>query len=291
MAIGTGLPLSAILSGVGNENLNNALNQQGRNSFANSTASRPSPNDSIDLSERSLRSLESAQNTFDTIRRGIQTQQRQDAQFTADRLAQIREQIQFVSNSLPQAGPDQEQVILGQLAEIAGGLNGVGNSLGGALNISASRNTTQAQLFNASFSSNFNAVAAAPQGQFSVAEELNVDFSFLQVSSTQETIEISRTEEGVSIERTVEQTNLVVAELNVEQSQTGVVQRRGSNFEDLVSQFRDTLKEFSDLIGSFQEQFGQEKIPKPFIDLIKGIVSSDLEGALKESPLLVDQEA
>lgn len=286
MISGTGLPsaglssLTNLLTGNTGRGLFGLPARSGAQS-AGGTAN--DPGDVIQLTDAGRSALQ-------TIQEGLTDLQRQETEFAFARLRELQERIKLTRNLLNNARPEQAGLIYGQLEEIAGGLSKIGNQIGHIL--SAGRQATSAQTVQGTISDSFNAAAKNAEGiSVSYAEELNVEFSFLRISQTEQSVEIKQTEEGTVIETSSRQTELVVAQVNIEHETSLTIQSGSTvDLQGLIDEFRNTVRQLASLLGVTHNYFEQKPIiPQPLLDAIRQLLGAQSEGG--KEPLLVNQEA
>lgn len=241
-------------------------------SVASDKNSRNHLNDLLDLSEQALNLLEGPDEVFKTLDEGLSQFRQKDIKLAVQRLRAVQERLDFTRNLLGQAAPEQKQAILSNVENIGREIGNIASQIGQIF--SSNRTETSVQLVQGSFSQEFNAVAGNRNTAISVSEKLNVEFSFLQVSSYEETVEISRTDDGVKIERTVEETQIVVASLQAEREQTLSVNtgrdlsgllETGEKLGNLLETFQNIVREFKGVIDDLLEGFGQEDLPRDIL--------------------------
>lgn len=294
MAIGTGIPISAFQSGkTDTGSIQDALGDISRNPTGTGENSR----DSVNLSRESLDLVREGQQALRNLQQIDKVLDRQDREFTLAQLREIRERVDFTRQALRNAGSEQRDVILGQLTEIVGDLSGIGRRLAGretsSSELSVATSSTQVSAISGSLSIEFSAAIERDGVEFSVAEELNVEFSFLRVSSSQQNIEISSDQEGVSIEASSQSQDLLLSNVSVSRESSILVNTSNGNLGSLASnevlqEFREAIADIGGLVNDIQKKFGIEEIPEPFMDFIKGLVTSHLEESLS-GPLVLDE--
>lgn len=215
--------------------------------------------DTLSLSDEALSLLQQEGGTLEAINRGIANLQDADAHLAFNRLKAVQERLSILRNLLGQAGAEQQGIILNNLRSVGQELNNIGSQIG----VSLSSSSTNAQYVEGSFSQEFNGAVQTSGGQASYAEKLNVEFSFLKVSVSEESLSITQTEDGVEIASVTRQTELVVAQLSVESERslslsTAVPLDADAQLEGLLEEFRAATIQFQSLLDEFIEAFDEQ---------------------------------
>ncbi len=260
-------------------------NQSNQNILSAAEKPQGGFDDLVDLSEDALRQLDESRKVLESLEDGQAELIRKEIEFAFKRLEQVREQIKIAGSLLSKAGPDQAEALRGSIEDIGSTLDSVANQID--FSISRTQQSVSVELVQGQFSSEFNALASqAAGGDFAAyRESLNVEFSFLKVSFSEETLSVTKDEDGVSVEKTTQQTDLVVAQDSVSQEQTLVVGENGGGYADLVSELGAVTQEFTNLAAQFLEKFGIDKpFPQPFLDLLREL--SEIVGDGNTKPVI-----
>ena len=215
--------------------------------------------DTVELSER----------VFDTLSRGIESLKKADLNLASQRLAAAQELLETTRLLLSEASAEQKGVILSNINAIGQELGGIGSQI--------------EQIFGG---------ADSPPA-VAYRESLSAEYSITSLSLTEESITVAQTDDGFEIQRAIEQTQIIVAQLEIESTQTLAVSDSiavpqllnvGEQFEDLLASFRHTIRDFQSVLHDLLESFTQEEVqPEVPIDLLEAFLGGILDISSKST--------
>ncbi len=258
MAIGAGSPLLNIhgfaKSLQGRPFSSNSLEHAGP-LFRGNEHSQDELTDIVEFSEGALKALQE----------GFAKFRREDIRFAIQRIKAVEERIGIIQNLLNAASPDQRESIISGFESVGRELQNIGSQIKQITGTSAEASM---ELVQSSYSESFNVAATGDDSEsISYSEELNVEFSFLKVSVSEESIQITKTDDGIEIEKTTQQTELVVAQLHVERERTLTIDGEEDTIGNLLAaadELANLLDRFQDAIEGFQALI--EDIHTTFLD-------------------------
>lgn len=258
--------------------------------------------DLVDLSEEARAQLQNDRKAIGTLIKGRGALEDQKIDQLREQLGQIREQIDFIGNLLPQAGGEQRQTLLRAAEEAGKGLEQIGRQLGfiDDSESSVEVNAGSTSITAVSLTASFNSVATIETAEGDVAQfrqSIDIELSFLSISTAQSSINVEANERSAELARTAQQFSLIQAQASVNSEQSISIQSTegGSRFpaepgstalrdasdpiSSLLREFVQTAKDFRSLVEEFQNNLSDEnRIPPSIINVIKKLVGKVLSG-------------
>lgn len=294
MVLGAETPLvSNILAGA-QSGSGGAVFVSGASPNTGSLSFTPRP-DFVELSSEARERLQSDQNALNTLQQGRGDLERQAEKLLGDQLAQVREQIDFLRNLVSQASPEQREALQSSIEDVGNNLERIGRQLGLVApdaDIAISRSETSIE--SLTLSASFNQVAQIQQEDGTIVEvsqSLDVEFSFLKISSAEQALAINVDGQSADIVQSVEKNTLIAAQLNISSEQeVAVVQANAASaaisefvsrqapVDTVAKDFTITTKSFKQLVDEFQESLDDEnRLPPSIFKQIQKLLESAVE--------------
>lgn len=322
MITGEGTPLNLLQSGA--QSVRDLAQNATFISRDNPSAQKDSSGktDIIELSKEARNFLNNSRNLMKELAGGQQELARSEREFIGQRLEQLREQIQFLKKMISVATPGQAGTIMKGLEDAASTLEKIGQQLGIVDNKPAilqevkngeERVEVSAMTLTASF--NQIAIYENQNGEkYSVAQSLDIEFSFLEIKATGVQSEIEQQAVTQKSFADMAENNpgnpLFLAQLNQNQASARAAGRAASVsnstiFEELsflendvttsdtIEKFSETLHGLTETIKEFGEVFtDEERMPPSLYRIMKNMLTSTLENMTrKDDTEKVDQIA
>ncbi|NCC21612.1 MAG: hypothetical protein EOM26_04020 [Alphaproteobacteria bacterium] len=209
----------------------------------------PGP-DALDLSPDALAVVAEGMETLRTIREGQEDLLRKDIEFASKRLAQIREQMDFVGALLAGGADPDDKSVRGHIREIGKALKQVGHTLRMMV-----RGAEQAELLGSiagTVGEFFNSAAGYQPDdalQSSYRQSLTVEMTSIRITQKTASLSISEGKDGsLTAEMTLEETSFTFQSVNIayEESQT-LAAPKSSPLDDLVAAWASLVDDYLSL--------------------------------------------
>jgi len=237
--------------------------------------------DRLNISNQGLRRGDDGQRALQALLNGQRDLRQSDVAFLEQRVNQLQEELTLIQNLRSISGPGQREILDRGLEDLGARLSGLGSQINIA--VSSVRQQLSLESVRGQANQSFNGAVNQAGDSATYRQELNAEFSFLQVSATEQTtsLSISEGENGeqtVEISQTTTQSELVVAQASVERTQTLSVQGGGvQSLDPLADRLESLSDDYQKIVTSFTESLEgilaaseeEDRIPPGFIRLLE----------------------